>query len=104
MGDDSSGIYTTLKRGGGTDNPSTYLLAKLAANAWWLVVWLLIAAMVWSSRCHTAPYRIITWCWLYLFALHSVFESNGKYHIPMIWVLCVWVACAIATQNSQRAK
>lgn len=104
MGDDSTGIYSTLKRGGGTDNPKTYLLAKLAANAWWLAVWLLIAAMVWSSRRPTASYRIITWCWLYLFVLHSVFESNGKYHIPMVWVLCVWVACAIATQNSQRAK
>lgn len=104
MGDDSTGIYTTLKRGGGTDNPATYLLAKLAANAWWLVVWILIAVMVGSSRYHTASYRIITWCWLYLFVLHSVFESNGKYHTPMVWVLCVWVACAIATQNSQRQK
>lgn len=104
MGDDSTGIYTTLKRGGGTDNPITYLLAKLAVNAWWLGVWLLIAAMVWSSRCHTAPYRIITWCWLYLFVLHSVFESNGKYHIPMLWVLSVWIACAIASKNSDKTK
>lgn len=104
MGDDSMGIYTTLKRGEGSDNPNIYILAKLAANAWWLVVWLLIAVMVWSSRHHTASYRATTWCWLYLFVLHSVFESNGKYHIPMLWVLSVWIACAIASKNSDRTE
>jgi len=104
MGDDAAGLYNTLKRGEGSDNPNVYLLSKLAANAWWLAVWLLIATMVWSSRHRTAPYRITAWCWLYLFVLHSVFESSGKYHIPMLWVLCIWTACAIAAQNSQRVK
>lgn len=106
MGDDSTGIYTTLKRGRGTDNPNIYLIAKLAANAWWLAVWLLIAATVWPSRYHdhAASYRIIAWCWLYLFVLHSVFESNGKYHIPMLWMLSVWIACAIASKNSNKTK
>ena len=104
MGDDAAGIYNTLKRGEGTDSPIVYNLSKLAANAWWLAIWLLIAVMVWSSRHQTAAHRITAWCWLYLFALHSVFESSGKYHIPMLWVLCVWTACALATHNSQRAK
>lgn len=104
MGDDSAGIYATLKRGEGSDNHTIYLLAKLSTNSWWLAAWLLIAAMIWSSSPKNAPYRITAWCWLYLFVLHSVFESNGKYHNPMLWVLCVWAACAIATHSSQRVK
>lgn len=104
MGDDSAGVYASLKRGGGSDSPSVYMLGKLVANAWWLLVWLVIAAMVWSSHRHAAPSRVTAWCWLYLFVLHSVFESNGKYHIPMLWVLCVWVACAIAARNPVSSK
>jgi hypothetical protein len=55
--------------------------------------------LIWSSRRRTAPYRITVWCWLYLFAIHSVFESSGKYHIPMLWVLSVWIACALVSHR-----
>jgi 4-amino-4-deoxy-L-arabinose transferase-like glycosyltransferase len=99
MGDDAAGFYNTLKRGDGSDNPNVYLLSKLVANVWWLAAWLLIASLIWSSRRRTAPYRITVWCWLYLFAIHSVFESSGKYHIPMLWVLSVWIACALVSHR-----
>lgn len=96
MGDDSFGVFTTLKRGRGSDGPRLYAAAKLGANAWWLAAWLLVAVLAPGAARNPARFGIVVWPWLYLFALHSVFESNGKYHIPMLWVLCVWIACAAA--------
>jgi len=102
MGDDSSGVYSTLKRGSqfAENKPTFYIFAKLLLNIWWLIIWLIIAYLAMDSLHEkNKNYRIVVWCWLYLFALHSIFESNGKYHVPMLWVLCVWLGCALAERS-----
>lgn len=95
MGDDSSGVFFSLKRGEGTQSAALYAIAKLASNLWWLAAWALIALICVRRRIAQTPVNFLVWLWLYLFVLHSVFESNGKYHIPMLWVLCILLAHGI---------
>ncbi|MDD5395601.1 MAG: hypothetical protein PHE17_21475 [Thiothrix sp.] len=96
MGDDSSTIYGSLKRGGGTQNMLVYGLAKALANFWWLCMWLLIAiAVMADKRRSSVDERWLIWGWAYLFVLHSFFESASKYHLPVIWVLCVLLGCLV---------
>lgn len=97
MGDDAVGVYNTLKVGReGSDGGLIYAGLKLAANLFWLCAWVLLAALILGlSRrgVSVAPLvRTPLWLWLYLLTLHAVFESAGKYHVPVLWVLIVLLA------------
>ena len=103
MGDDAVGVYNTFKVGGAVASDKAYALLKAFANAWWMLVWLLIGFLAWPSRALDtgAAWLWLTpaWLWLYLFAIHSVFESAGKYHVPVLWVPCVLLAAVLAQQR-----
>lgn len=108
MGDDAVGVYNTLKVGRGSDNGIVYALLKISSNLWWLLVWLTLAALILAQpREHHSPpalSRLPIWIWLYLLALHTIFESAGKYHIPALWVPCILIGlhCAqIACHQSR---
>ena len=107
MGDDAAGVYGTFKVGKASDSGIAYALLKAFANAWWLAMWVLLAAAVLalrgSDRRLPPMCRLPLWLWLYLFALHSVFESAGKYHMPVLWALPVLIACyALASTRVER--
>jgi hypothetical protein len=88
MGDDAYGIYATFRAEGSARNSIAYTALKLGANAWWLIVWLLIAALIIRGESMgVASYLMFGW--LYLYGVHTIFESGGKYHVPMLWILCV---------------
>jgi hypothetical protein len=74
-------------------------------NVWWLAAWGALCAfsLVAAKRLAAQPQLAMSpiWFWLYLFAIHSVFESAGIYHVPMIWVLCVMIG-AMATSMRER--
>ncbi len=97
MGDDAVGVYNTLKVGrDGSDGGLGYAGLKLAANLHWLLAWALLAALVVGLNRRGASVvplvRTPLWLWLYLLVLHAVFESAGKYHVPVLWVLIVLLA------------
>ena len=78
---------------------------KALANAWWMFIWLLIGFAAWRSRRERQSVSRLwltpSWIWLYLFAIHSVFESAGKYHVPVLWVLCVVAGVLMAGRAQQ---
>lgn len=100
MGDDAGGVYATFKVGGGVAGDTLYAILKALANAWWMLMWLLVGLAAWLRRSETQYACLIwltpIWIWLYLFAIHSVFESAGKYHVPVLWVLCVLIGVLFA--------
>lgn len=100
MSEDATGVYETLKRGKASDNSLIYLILKSLSNAWWLFIWAVIAIFIVRRKQHLFKEQILFWPWLYLFVIHSVFESAGKYHGPMLWVLCVLLAGMIAKNTS----
>ena len=107
MGDDAAGVYSSMKVGKGTDSNMLYFLTKSAANLWWLLAWLfLVAALLSPKRADSdavsAWARMTFWLWIYFFLLHSVFESAGKYHVPVLWVLPVLLGVHLSAQVRPR--
>lgn len=88
MGDDAYGVYATFRSLGDKRNARTYMLLKSAANFWWLLIWLAAAVRVLQGHL-VGRSAFLVFAWVYLFGLHAVFESGGRYHIPMVWVLCI---------------
>ncbi len=105
MGDDAVGAYSTFKVGGGVASEALYAALKALANAWWMLIWLLVGLFAWLRRGEKKSANPLwltpTWIWLYLFAIHSVFESAGKYHVPVLWVLCVLAGVLMAGRARQ---
>ncbi|REL31117.1 hypothetical protein [Thalassotalea euphylliae] len=100
LGDDSTGIYSILKRSAQQPiGEIPYYGLKLGANTFWLLLWLII------FFCREKLYSLITsdhliatlsLSFLYFFTVHSVFESNAKYHLPAIPMFFILVAILIA--------
>ncbi|MDR1709705.1 MAG: glycosyltransferase family 39 protein [Candidatus Accumulibacter sp.] len=107
MGDDAGGVYATFKVGKASDDGRLYAACKAAANGWWMAVWFALAALVFfrwrKGEARGRPALLVTWFWLYLLVLHAVFESAGKYHVPMLWAPCVLLAALVCATDRRGA-
>jgi len=106
LGDDGYGVYDTLKRGLGVSG-GPYTVLKAVCNVFWLGVWALLLRTLSGSireQSDTAPrtaFLLIPV--VYLYVMHSVFESGGRYHVPLIPILAVLLAVATGpTAHSPR--
>lgn len=87
LGDDGQGAFETLKRGlniGGV----RYFIWKSISNAFWLFLWILILFLFmtrWGRPLSTSALfsTLLLGC-LYLYGIHSIFESGAKYHEPLM--------------------
>jgi hypothetical protein len=106
MGDDATGVYTTLKIGGISVSSTVYAILKSLSNFWWLFIWSLLILVVGVLRANPENplARLLIWLWLYLFVIHSIFESGGKYHIPALWVLPCLMAVYLETRRQCISK
>ena len=95
LGDDASGAYETLRRDR-EDVDSRYVAFKLLSQLFWLGLWVAILAGLWLGRKTEAAQNprlaLIFLTFLCLFAIHSVFESGGRYHTPLIALLALFAS------------
>jgi hypothetical protein len=88
MGDDSIGAYQTLRRGKGSSSEVVYAAAKFGSNAYWLAIWALLLCGLLPQRGGSErrppEWLIVPFAFLYFLSLHSIVESNGKYHVLTI--------------------
>ena len=107
LGDDSTGVYETLKRGLGLGG-LPYAAFKGISNIYWLVIWILILAglsLNWNRPGFlSAELSVAMLSVLYLYSIHSVFESNGKYHIPLLGLFAVLAATSGRKPQATSAK
>jgi 4-amino-4-deoxy-L-arabinose transferase-like glycosyltransferase len=88
MGDDAYGVYATFRSLGDKREARAYMLLKSGANFWWLLIWLAATVRILQGgSVGQSAFLVIGWG--FLFSLHSIFESGGRYHISMLWVLCI---------------
>jgi hypothetical protein len=102
MGDDAGGVYATFQGEKENRRQVLYFGLKMASNLWWLAVWAAIAALV-IAGARLGQAAFLAWGWIYLFALHSVFESAGKYHVPILWIPCVMLGVLLADPVRRQA-
>lgn len=95
MGDDAAGVYTTFQSERESRPHVLYFALKMMSNLWWLAAWAAIAVLV-VAGARLGKASFLAWGWIYLFALHSVFESAGKYHVPILWIPCVMLGVLLA--------
>ena len=103
LGDDSTGVYSTLKRSAQQPiGEIPYYGLKLGSNAFWLLLWLIIffcreklCSLIMSNHLVIT----LSLSFLYFFTVHSVFESNAKYHLPAIPMFFILVAILIAEKT-----
>lgn len=91
LGDDSTGIYNSLRIGGGA-GPKAYFAVKALANTLWYLLWVTILVALWRERTRfpSSPLEAtIALGYSYFFVLHSLFESSSKYHFPVVAFLAV---------------
>jgi 4-amino-4-deoxy-L-arabinose transferase-like glycosyltransferase len=95
LGDDASGAYETLRRERGDLNLA-YVIFKALSQGYWLGLWFLCFAGAWlgrnSNRDQDRRLALMIMIVLCLFGIHSIFESGGRYHTPLIPIIAVLAA------------
>ena len=98
MGDDSQGVYEALRRRL-SSHLGLYAVPKASCNGFWLAVWLAISLGSWAlikDGTHIPlDATLLVLSVAYLYGLHSVFISTGKYHVPLTGVLAILAGIVI---------
>ena len=69
-----------------------YRGAANLSTLWWTLIWILTVAGVWKQRrflISSPQAGFVLWMSLLFVVIHSVYESQDRYHLPMIGILCV---------------
>jgi len=99
--DDSMGVYEVFSRGsvGSPLREQTYFAWKLFCVAYWYALWSLFsAALVGLMRRGAwdhSPSLFAALPFLYLYGVHSIFESGPRYHEPVSTLLVLAVSATI---------
>ena len=105
LGDDSYGAYAVFRVGGVAIAPIPYLMVKaLSALPWvacWLTILVLSACRATAASASLAPVGLVVLPILYLLGIHSVFESGGKYHLPVLCPLLVLLLLLARSRSGQ---
>ena len=96
LGEDSDGVFWTVKRGWGIDD-FRYAMLKALSNLFWIGIFVLSLVSLrlrWESLSNFPEIALLTLGFLYFFAIHSVFESGSRHHVAMIGCLAILAALA----------
>lgn len=113
MGDDSYGPYAVFSRGKVEIDRWAYLGLKLFSTLCWLVLWTCIlfysasVKRVTEALERSGGVRAQALVWLpvfYLFAIHSIFESGSKYHLPLLALVLTWPALWLRSESKSGVR
>ncbi len=104
LGSDETGIYWAVKRA----HPqwdTVYSAGRVASDLWWVCLWLLLLFALISHRqdCLRHPRLMcLLLPFLYFSVIHSLFESQDRYHFPAVPFLLIVAALSCARASSLR--
>lgn len=98
---DDQGVYHVLERGAGYTGPAISLL-QILSNCWWLLLWALVLialryrkAWEWDQNIYELIALAVVPALLFL-----VFQSQARYHMPMIPPLLMLVGYALSSRRT----
>ena len=97
LGTDETGVYWALKRGY-NEGGLLYEVFWLISNTWWLGVWFLAVLGAIRERDFfggTSIGGFLLSLILIFVAIHSVYQSQARFHMPFVGVLAVVSALAV---------
>jgi len=98
LGSDETGAYWAVARAY-PGKHSLYGAISILSNLWWLLLWVtaLFALIRYRSGFLRAPALLcLLLPILYLLGIHSIFESQSRYHIPVVPFLIVVAALSFS--------
>ena len=101
LGTDETGEYWALKRPY-PEKTKTENIAKWVSDLWWFLIWIVLAYSLLRYRrsyLRVPELTCLLLPFLYFLYIHSVFESQDRYHIP--GVPFVLIACALALAGTR---
>ena len=109
LGGDSAGIYNSLRRSAQQPVKSAYVYYafKFFSTLYWLILWICLLAHVNSAKIELVNDKelvAVALSFLYFFTVHAIFESNAKYHIPVVWALFILIAAYISDRDLIKTK
>ena len=96
LGSDETGAYWAVARAY-PDKHSLYNMTLAASDLWWLLIWIAVLFALVRYRMlflKTPPLLCLLLPVLYFLGIHSIFESQSRYHIPVVPFLIVVVVLA----------
>jgi 4-amino-4-deoxy-L-arabinose transferase-like glycosyltransferase len=107
LGDDAQGAFETLKRGLGIGG-IRYFAWKGISNLYWWFLWILVFILLvihWDRELSRNPLLATVMVGiLYLYSIHSVFESGAKYHEPLMGLFAVLAGQVFARADESRSE
>jgi len=106
VGSDETGAYWSLKRARSTSD-AAYGAALVLSNAWWWLVWMLAAVALRRRRTwltSTTTGLCVMFFAGYSLVVHSVYQSQPRFHLPIVGPLIVIAALVFATGESQSRR
>jgi 4-amino-4-deoxy-L-arabinose transferase-like glycosyltransferase len=103
-GDDAKGAYESMKRPG-TERDRSYAIAKAVSNAFWVLVLgaLAVASLVlWRTPATAAWLTPIVLLIAYFQSFQVVFESDGRFHTPLMPLFVVVIVGGLAAAARAR--
>lgn len=103
MGQDNTGVKWSMKAHG-KKKGLFYELLSAGSTLWWILVWflVLIALIRWRDYfTGSALGATLLYSVLFLVVIHSVFESQPRYHMPIMAALSIIAALNFSPQKGQ---
>jgi 4-amino-4-deoxy-L-arabinose transferase-like glycosyltransferase len=102
LGSDETGEYWALERAY-PEKQQAGFIGKWVSDLWWFLLWIALAFSMLRYRrdfLHTPELTCLLLPFLYFLFIHSVFESQDRYHIPGVPFVLIICALAFASRRA----
>lgn len=82
-----------------------YKIYEYVGEIWWALIWVMVTAGLLRNRqfyMHSTFGSVLLLTTMYFIAIHSIFESQNRYHMVMIWLLAILAAGIMHSPRSMR--
>ena len=106
MGEDNTGVKWSMK-GHEKNEGLLYELLSAFSTVWWMGMWVLVLVGLIRWRDYFAGSALgatLLYSALFLVVIHSVYESQPRYHMPIMAVMAIVASLPFSTRQPEEVK